>query len=115
MFIGAYMNSRMSQEMICIPEYGIMNDFCYAFSKKVLEKLKLLVAEKRLFAEPMEEVKRNDLRNIDSKLTIIGSLVCTQLKNQMGLRIDSVKTEKSNAIDELIKGVEEFLAIFEKK
>lgn len=81
---------------LLIQEQQVMNGFCYAFSKALLEKLK-------------DIVKKNEVSSKEK----ITEAICHELQVQITFSISDV-TDKYR-LDEFISNIEEFLAIFEEK
>jgi len=82
--------------------------FSYSFSKALLEKLKALKKEDRIFEEEWKEAQNQD----SSHLTEIARCVMEHLETQLNCDISGFNPDK---VDCLISFAEEFLAIFEKK
>lgn len=91
------MINSQSQLQLLIPEYGIMNGFCYTFSKRLAEKLRLLIGEQRLI----------DKENCNL-LTPIASAVILTLRDQT--YIDSPINPKD--VNIFLECVEEYLSMF---
>lgn len=95
--------NTMTMAMLLIPGDGIMNGFCYNYSKALLEKLKELREKKRLFKP-----------GPGGCTTTIAEAVIRQLGNQGGFSI-APRTNDDKDVVELIQATEEFLSIFKKE
>jgi len=103
---------KTSQRLEMSFGHDVINGFSYSFSKALLEKLKQLKKEGRIFQEdtPCKKIEKN----LPIRITTIAETVIYYLTSQMNLSCDSSPIRPSK-IEELIKVSKEFLAIFEKE
>jgi hypothetical protein len=95
----------IGQKQLLIPSQKVMSGFCYAFAKALLEKLKKLAGEDRVFK------KKNANPNLCTEMTEIAKSVISHLCDQLNL---SEKTDYAPTdITTLITTAEEFLTSFE--
>jgi hypothetical protein len=95
---------------LLIPGDEIMDNFCYAYCKRLVGKLKELIREDRAFVNGNDEAKKN--KDMNSNLTGIAHMIVATLVEQTNAYAGD---ENPAGIDKLISDVEEFLAIFEVK
>lgn len=105
--------NRQTQKLELTLEQDVINGFSYSFTKSLLEKLKKLKKEDRVFEYGWK--KATEERN-PSDVTAIASVVISYLCDQIQTDL-SVPRLKPIDIDNLIATSEEFLSIFssEKK
>ena len=84
-------------KMLLIQEQQVMNGFCYAFCKALLEKLEMLMEERRALDEY-------------GSLTPIAKSVINSLDDQI-----SFGSGSWDEVERIVVHIKEFLAIFEKK
>ncbi|MDP2741448.1 MAG: hypothetical protein Q8O66_02030 [bacterium] len=89
------------EKILLIPSHEVMNGFCYAYTKALLEKLIEMKAQGRVFSTI----------NL-GWLTDIASAVCNQLIDQISFEEDDF-FDNPSAVKRLIDTTKEFLAIFE--
>ncbi len=100
-------------------QHDVINGFSYSYCRALLEKLKALKVERRVFednekaAECDESLKKGE-GYFATKLTPIAYSVIDALDEQIeGFRLGDIP--KPSQVDAAIAVAEEFLAIFEKK
>jgi len=115
---------------LCIEPKKEMRDFSYSYSKALLEKLKELIAEKKVFATENEEKRFKENGGVGSpygnnyEVKPIAVAVSRKLASQVFGSdnsfvnlTDEFKGDAKNiaSIFKLVEITEEFLVIFEKK
>ncbi len=96
----------MEQKQVLVLEQDVISGFSYSFSYHLLNKIKSLKKEDRIFKKGWEAAVKNS--DYSSDLTEIFSTVAFQLGTQLGLCF----TRSPEGIEEFISCSEEFLAIF---
>ncbi len=107
----AKMKMKM-QMQLQIPTDAVMSHFCYTYSKALLEKLKKLIQEDRIFLKgrSVAEAGPQLMRNI----TDITRSVMSNLGEQVLLYAPTSQPAPEH-VDRFVSAIEEFLAIFEAK
>lgn len=95
---------------ICIPD-GIISDFCYPFLKALLDKLKELEKEDRIFEDG---VKIASSARCSCDLTNLAKVITNKIMSQIDLYLISEMATPLE-IKGLIDLTEEFLTTFEVK
>ena len=105
---------RQLQLQLAIPEQAVMKGFCYAFSSKLLEKLKRLWIEGKVFLDHRRA--EENPKNPFSTYRLAFAVIC-HLDEQIKFHITIYQGEELcwNDLVSLIRTTEEFLAIFEKR
>ena len=99
------------QTQLLIPANEVMTNFCYAYAKALLAKLKKLRDEDKFWDLGNTEVQKNRL--FSYQVTKIAVLVIDKLCEHIGH--DSIffnQRTAPNFVDDLVATAEEFLAIF---
>ena len=87
----------------------VMSDFCYAFSRGLVDKLKKMMKEDRVFQGGNEKARKNPTLFMD--LTPLAEVLAAKLGNQISWESSF---NNWNNMKKLISVAEEFLAIFEE-
>ncbi|MBI5306678.1 hypothetical protein HZB04_03805 [Candidatus Wolfebacteria bacterium] len=96
---------KQTQELKLVLKNDVINGFSYSFSKTILEKLKEVVRDDRMFKNTYSS----------RRLTDIANTLVSHLYQQLCFYSSSFNVNDEKTIKELIAVAEEFLAIFEKK
>lgn len=108
--------NKQTQQLELTLKQDVINGFSYSFTNSLLEKLKKLKEEDRIFKDGWEKATEVETRNhCTSSITKIASVVINYLDDQ--IRAGCGSDMKPTTIDNLITTGEEFLSIFssEKK
>jgi len=101
------MAKEMKTEMrLLIPSHEVMNNFCYSYCKALFVKLVKLTDENRIFDDKTKALDKPDCGTRTSK---IAQIVMSELGCQMKMSFPYT----FNGVQETIRVVKEFLAIFE--
>ena len=92
----------MKQELVIVPT-AVMSDFCYSFSRALLEELQELKANDRVYQ-----------KQHTSSPTQLAQVVIKHLADQLTLEVDPGHLPPQQ-LDQLLSTAEEFLAIFSRK
>lgn len=101
------------QMKLIVQQDQVMNSFCWAYSNALLQKIKRLIEEDRLFTDGNKEAEqREEETRYGSEMTEIGYATMSTLAEQINSNSIDGTTVSPSTVNQFIATAEEFLNIF---
>ncbi len=101
-------------QALLIEQRAVMSHFCYGYTRALLNKLKKLQEEDRIFSDGLEDAQENATLGHRNEFTSIADVVINHLTEQVSNSPFKGDLTVPDGVEDYISLLEEFLAIFEQ-